>query len=157
MKFSFEELYIWKQNALSLISLGKYSLGLGVLKEVIRLDPKSIDNYLLAAKICYQYLNIPQEGLKHARDAILKDLENSSGFLGRSYMYAGIGYHLLAEASLLKKDKDELRFKALSQFRRYNNLLLLFWHKIIYNQYFFTVLLILNQMTICADIILGFY
>ncbi|XP_045460527.1 tetratricopeptide repeat protein 7B [Harmonia axyridis] len=117
MKFSFEELYIWKQNALSLISLGKYSLGLGVLKEVIRLDPKSIDNYLLAAKICYQYLNIPQEGLKHARDAILKDLENSSGFLGRSYMYAGIGYHLLAEASLLKKDKDELRFKALSQFR----------------------------------------
>ncbi|XP_044761836.1 tetratricopeptide repeat protein 7B [Coccinella septempunctata] len=117
MKFSFEELYLWKQNALSLISIGKYSLGLSVLKEVIRLDPKAINNYLLAAKICYQYLNLPQEGVKYAREAVLKDLENNSGFLGRAYLYVGIGYHLLAEASSLKKDRDELRLKALSQLR----------------------------------------
>lgn len=117
MKFSFEELYLWKQNALSLISIGKYSLGLSVLKEVIRLDPKSINNYLLAAKICYQYLNLPEDGLKYAREAILKDMENNSGFLGRSYLYIGIGYHLLAEASSPKKDKDELRLKALSHLR----------------------------------------
>ncbi|KAK9871323.1 hypothetical protein WA026_011590 [Henosepilachna vigintioctopunctata] len=117
MKFSFEELHLWKQNALSLISIGRYSQALSTLKDVIRLDPKAIENYLLAAKLCYQYLNLPQEGVQFAREAVLRDMDNNFGLLGRSYLYVGIGYHLLAEACLLKKDKDELRLKALTQIR----------------------------------------
>ncbi|KAL3279766.1 hypothetical protein HHI36_017274 [Cryptolaemus montrouzieri] len=117
MKFSFEELHLWKQNALSLISMERYSQAFSALKEVIRLDPKAIENYLLAAKLCYQHLNLPQEGVHFAREAVLRDMENSFGFLGRAYLYVGIGYHLLAEANLLKKEKTELRLKALNQIR----------------------------------------
>ncbi|KAJ8952634.1 hypothetical protein NQ318_020949 [Aromia moschata] len=174
MKFSFEEPHLWKQHALSLISINKYDHALSVLKEVIRLEPDNPSNCLLAAKLCYEHLNLAKEEthpdlpplnqgtirkieaqyremghvrkVPSKRQAVVDDdtklnlllaLEEnpitpartkfsmearekaltSSALLGRSHLYIGIGYHLQAEACQLKKEKEELRCRALDNFR----------------------------------------
>lgn len=117
MKFSFEELHLWKQHALSLIVTGRFVHALAVLKEVIRLEPNNPSNCLLAARVCYEHLNLAVEGTNFSIEAKKKDLQCNSGVLGRCYLYIGIGYYLQADNCLLKKDKDELMQRALENFR----------------------------------------
>lgn len=113
MKFSFEESHLWTQHALSLAAIGRYKQALLAFREVIRLEPKKIENYLLAAKLCYEHLNLPEDGVELSKSAVSMDPENTFGLLGRSYLFVGIGYHLLAESTLLKRDKEEYRLKAI--------------------------------------------
>jgi tetratricopeptide (TPR) repeat protein len=117
MKFSFEELHLWKQHGLSLLSTGQYVHALAVLKEVIRLEPNNASNCLLVAKLCYEHLNLAVDGTNFSIEAKKKDQQNNSGLLGRCYLYIGIGYHLQAEACLLKKDKEDLMSRALENFK----------------------------------------
>ncbi|XP_076251037.1 tetratricopeptide repeat domain 7 [Rhynchophorus ferrugineus] len=117
MKFSFEEPHLWKQHALASMSIGNYGHALSVLKEVIRLEPLNGSNYLLAARICFEHLNLAEDGVEFCLQAREKELNNPSGLLGRCHLYAGIGYHLLAEANLLKKDKESYRCKAIDNIR----------------------------------------
>lgn len=63
MKFSFDESHMWKQYALSLLAINRFEHALSVLKEVIRLEPNDPSNHLLAAKLCYEHLNLAKEGL----------------------------------------------------------------------------------------------
>lgn len=117
MKFSFEEPHLWKQHALSLISIGRYDQAIGVLKEVIRLEPSKSINCILAAKLCYEHINLPSEGIEFSKQALEIEMTNSSGLLGRCHLYIGIGYQILANSSLLKTDKQELSSKALENFK----------------------------------------
>ncbi|XP_030746939.1 tetratricopeptide repeat protein 7B-like [Sitophilus oryzae] len=117
MKFSFEEPHLWKQHALASLTIGNYDHALAVLKEVIRLEPNNSSNCLLAARLCFEHLNLPEEGIAFSLQAREKEINSPSGLLGRCHLYAGIGYHLLAEASLLKKDKEALRCKAIDNIR----------------------------------------
>lgn len=114
MKFSFEEPHLWKQYALSLLSNGNYKQSLAVFKEVIRLEPNNSSNYLLAAKLCYEHLNLPVDGTNFSINAKKHDY---GLLIGRCHMFIGIGYHLQAEACQLKKDKDDLRQLALENFQ----------------------------------------
>lgn len=138
MKFSFEDPHLWKQHALSLLSIGHYQHSLAVLREVIRLEPNNSSNCLLAAKLCYEHINLAEEGelnnttrctcifmidcwfegIDFSVQARERELNNPSGLLGRCHLYAGIGYYLRAEASLLKKEQDYLRCKAIDNIRR---------------------------------------
>ncbi|XP_060524165.1 tetratricopeptide repeat protein 7B [Cylas formicarius] len=113
MKFSFEEPHLWRQHALSLLSIGSYPQALAVLKEVIRLEPRNASNCLLAAKLCYEHLDLFREGVDFSLEARERELGTGSGLLGRCHLYAAIGYHLLAEASPLKKEQEVLRCKAI--------------------------------------------
>lgn len=117
MKFSFEEPHLWKQHALSLLATGRYGQSLAVLKEVIRLEPNNASNCLLAAKTCYENLNLAVEGTNFSIEAKKKEIQCNSGLLGRCYLYIGIGYYLQAETCLLKKDKDDLTNRALENFK----------------------------------------
>lgn len=58
MKFSHEEAHIWTQYALCLISMGRYMHAYRVLKIVARLSPQKIMPCLLAARLCYEQLNM---------------------------------------------------------------------------------------------------
>ncbi|KAJ8973295.1 hypothetical protein NQ317_008171 [Molorchus minor] len=116
MKFSFEEPHLWKQHALSLISINRYDHALSILKEVIRLEPNNPSNCLLAAKLCYEHLNLAVEGTNFSISAREKAL-SSSALLGRCHLYIGIGYHLQAETCYLKKEKEDFRCRALDNFR----------------------------------------
>ncbi|XP_044258625.1 tetratricopeptide repeat protein 7B isoform X2 [Tribolium madens] len=117
MKFSFEEPHLWKQHGLSLLATGRYVHALAVLKEVIRLEPNNSSNCLLAAKICYEHLNLAVEGTNFSIEAKKKDMQCNSGLLGRCYLYIGIGYYLQAESCFLKKDKEDLMNRALDNFK----------------------------------------
>ncbi|KAG5883176.1 hypothetical protein JTB14_018193 [Gonioctena quinquepunctata] len=117
MKFSFEEPHLWKQHALSLMATNKYEQALSILKEVIRLEPDDPCNCLLAAKLCYEQLNLAVEGLNFSMEAREKSLTSPYGLLGRSHLYIGLGYHLQAEACQLRKEKEQLRIRAVDNFR----------------------------------------
>lgn len=117
MKFSFEEPHVWRQHALSLLATGRYNDALGVLKEVINLEPNLSINCLLAARVCYEHLDLPIEGTNFSIKAKQVELEHNSGLLGRSYLYIGIGYQLQAASLLLKQDKHVLSEKAVANFR----------------------------------------
>lgn len=119
MKFSFEELHVWRQLALSLVAAGRYKDALGVFKEVIRLDTKQSINCLLAARLCYENLDLPAEGTNFSLEAKTKELANPSGLLGRCYLYIGIGYQLQSRMSFLVKDKQVLNACALENFNRF--------------------------------------
>lgn len=58
MKFSHEEVHIWTQYALCLISMGRYMHAYRVLKVVARLSPQKVMPCLLAARLCYEQLNM---------------------------------------------------------------------------------------------------
>ncbi|XP_057668469.1 tetratricopeptide repeat protein 7B [Diorhabda carinulata] len=117
MKFSFEEAHMWKQYALSLLSINRYEQAFVVLKEVIRLEPNEPSNCLLIAKLCYEHLGLPAEGTDFSVRAREMALVAYGGLLGRCHLYIGIGYHLQAEISALRKEKDRFRHDALNNFR----------------------------------------
>lgn len=58
MKFSHEEAHVWTQCALCLISMGRYMHAYRVLKVVARLSPQKVMPCLLAARLCYEQLNM---------------------------------------------------------------------------------------------------
>lgn len=117
MKFSFEETHLWKQYALNLMSLGQFEQALSVFKDVIRLESFNVSNYLLAARICYEHLNLPKEGLEFCQQAKEESLKTASRLLGRVHLYIGIGFYLQADACTLRKDKENLWCSALDNFR----------------------------------------
>lgn len=57
MKFSFEEVHVWQQQAFALVGLGRASRGVSVLSQVIKLSPNAVAPCLLAARQCYDSLN----------------------------------------------------------------------------------------------------
>lgn len=118
MKFSFEEPHLCRQHALSLLSMGRYEHAYSVLKEVIRLEQNASINCLLAAKLCYEHLNLPKDGVKFSEQALRIELIHSMGLLNRCHLYLGIGYHLLAQVTFIKQEKDYLNSTALENFQK---------------------------------------
>lgn len=117
MKFSFEEIHLWKQYALNLMSLGQFEQALSVMKDVIRLDKYNVSNYLLAAKLCYEHLNLPKDGIQFCNEAKEQALKTSSRLLGRVHLFIGIGFYLQADICNLRKDKENLWSNALDNFK----------------------------------------
>lgn len=58
MKFSANEPITWLQHALCLITSGKHAHGLAVLREATNQDPASVSPCLVAARACYEHLNL---------------------------------------------------------------------------------------------------
>lgn len=58
MKFSANEPMAWLQHALCLITAGKHAHGLSVLREATIQDPASVSPCLVAARACYETLNL---------------------------------------------------------------------------------------------------
>lgn len=119
MKFSFDEPHVWHQQALCLVTMGRYSHALDVLKQVNRMQPTLVSPCLLAAKICYEHMNLPILGLKWSEKALKIEKETSSpqGLLARCHIYVGIGYQLKATAAQLKNEKNQFNDLALENFQ----------------------------------------
>lgn len=117
MKFSFGEPHVWRQHALSLLATGRYNDALAVFKEVINLEPNESINCLLAARICYEHLDLPVEGTNFSIKAKEVELDHNSGLLGRCHLHMGIGYQLQSASLFLKHDKHFLSANALDNFR----------------------------------------
>ncbi|KAJ8670137.1 hypothetical protein QAD02_001396 [Eretmocerus hayati] len=107
MKFSHKETYVWTQWALCLISLKKYIQAHGVLKRVIKLASQKVMPCLLATRLCYEHLNLIQQGIDWSQTALQRETANSQGLLSRCHLYIGLGYSILCSRATIKEDKKE--------------------------------------------------
>ncbi|XP_071440468.1 tetratricopeptide repeat protein 7B [Hetaerina americana] len=118
LKFSFEEPHVWMQRALCLISSGRYAIALPVLSQVARQLPATTLPCLLAARLCYEHLNRVAEGVEWSRKALFREQSSPGGLLSRCHLHLGVGLHLLAQASQLKRERRVLASQAIDCFRR---------------------------------------
>ncbi|XP_054272006.1 tetratricopeptide repeat protein 7B isoform X2 [Macrosteles quadrilineatus] len=116
MKFSYEEAHIWLQQALCLESMGHHVHALSALKEVARLMPTKVMPCLIAARICYQHLNLMSEGMQWSQKALARQTSHPQNLLSRCHLYIGIGAHYAAVLSHLKQEKQRLHALAHDSF-----------------------------------------
>ncbi|XP_018370801.1 PREDICTED: tetratricopeptide repeat protein 7B isoform X7 [Trachymyrmex cornetzi] len=105
MKFSHEEVHIWTQYALCLISMGRYMHAYRVLKVVARLSPQKVMPCLLAARLCYEQLNMINEGIEWSQKALQREMASPQGMQSRCHLYIGIGHSMLSTNTIVKQDK----------------------------------------------------
>ncbi|XP_018057031.1 PREDICTED: tetratricopeptide repeat protein 7B isoform X3 [Atta colombica] len=105
MKFSHEEVHIWTQYALCLISMGRYMHAYRVLKVVARLSPQKVMPCLLAARLCYEQLNMINEGIEWSQKALQREMASPQGMQSRCHLYIGIGHSMLSMNTIVKQDK----------------------------------------------------
>ncbi|KAF7989409.1 hypothetical protein HCN44_008083 [Aphidius gifuensis] len=105
MKFSHDEVHVWMQYGLCLVNLGKYSHALAVLKAVIKLSKQKVMPCLLAAKLCYEHLNLIKEGIDWSHMALQRETTNQQGLLSRCQLYIGIGNSIYSSNTTIKQDK----------------------------------------------------
>lgn len=105
LKFSFGEQHIWRQYALSLVSLGRHAHALNALKESAKISPHDAISCLMSSRLCFETLSRVKEGLDWAQQALSKD---TKGLLpSRAQLYVGIGFQQIAAASTLKSGREK--------------------------------------------------
>ncbi|XP_076296118.1 LOW QUALITY PROTEIN: tetratricopeptide repeat domain 7 [Lasioglossum baleicum] len=118
MKFSHEEAHVWTQCALCLISMGRYMHAYRVLKVVARLSPQKVMPCLLAARLCYEQLNMIKEGIEWSQKALQRETASSQGMQSRCHLYIGIGHSILSANTIVKLDKTYHTKTALECFQK---------------------------------------
>ncbi|XP_024876776.1 tetratricopeptide repeat protein 7B-like, partial [Temnothorax curvispinosus] len=118
MKFSHEEVHIWTQYALCLISMGRYMHAYRVLKVVARLSPQKVMPCLLAARLCYEQLNMINEGVEWSQKALQREMASPQGMQSRCHLYIGIGHSTLSTNTIVKQDKVNHTNAALDCFQK---------------------------------------
>ncbi|XP_077267938.1 tetratricopeptide repeat domain 7 isoform X4 [Temnothorax americanus] len=118
MKFSHEEVHIWTQYALCLISMGRYMHAYRVLKVVARLSPQKVMPCLLAARLCYEQLNMINEGVEWSQKALQREMASPQGMQSRCHLYIGIGHSTLSTNTIVKQDKVSHTNAALDCFQK---------------------------------------
>ncbi|GAB1861018.1 Tetratricopeptide repeat protein 7B [Camponotus japonicus] len=118
MKFSHEEAHVWTQYALCLISMGRYMHAYKVLKVVARLSPQKVMPCLLAARLCYEQLNMISEGIEWSQKALQRETASPQGMQSRCHLYIGIGHSMLSANTIVKQDKVHHTNTALDCFQK---------------------------------------
>lgn len=116
LKFSFGEQHIWRQYALSLVSLGRNEQAVKALKESSKLAPQEPIPCLMSSRICYESLNQIQEGLHWAQQALNKDAKGLRP--SRAQLYVGIGFQQLASNTMLKATREKYSKLAFEAFEK---------------------------------------
>uniref|UniRef100_A0A2C9KRA4 Tetratricopeptide repeat protein 7 N-terminal domain-containing protein n=1 Tax=Biomphalaria glabrata TaxID=6526 RepID=A0A2C9KRA4_BIOGL len=93
----------------------RYSQALPVLSECYRLAPQNVTVCLQAAQLCYEHLQLNQQGVEWSQRAVQCNVPKH--FLARAYMALGIGLCLVAKDSRLNADRQSLNQKALEAFK----------------------------------------
>lgn len=115
LKFAFGEQHVWRQYALSLISLAKHAHALNALKESCKLSPNDTVQLLMSARLCYEHLGLIHEGLHYSNEALRKE---TKGLRSRAQLYVGIGLQQIATSANLKTESDQYNRMAQEAFER---------------------------------------
>ncbi|XP_035208898.1 tetratricopeptide repeat protein 7B-like [Stegodyphus dumicola] len=118
MKFAFDEQHVWTQFALSLISSGKYNRAYLVLHEVARLQPNNSLPCVLAARLCFENLDLPDKGLKMAEKALERETAHPQNLLARCHVAVGLGHELMSNIFRTQVAQRDLRKKAFESFSK---------------------------------------
>ncbi|CAH8840156.1 unnamed protein product [Trichobilharzia szidati] len=117
LKFSYCQFHIWYQFALSLISSKQHYRGYLALRECLRIDPSKISVYLLASSLCLGHLNLIEEGMELASQAIEVASQSEVAFAARAHLLLGWGWSLLARSCFVVDKKGDLRNRAVKEYR----------------------------------------
>lgn len=120
MKVAFEEFHLWFQFALSLISAGKHHRALLVLKQCHQLRPEDSLVCLYAAKLCFNYLHMIDEGIAFSKEVV--NMGDDKELSSRGYLALGIGYSLKACEACLRGERQQLEKQAIDALQRAHNL-----------------------------------
>lgn len=114
-----------------------------VLKVVARLSPQKVMPCLLAARLCYEQLNMVNklshlyfylnlknlfpafdfeqinEGIEWSQKALQRETASSQGMQSRCHLYIGIGHSMLSTNTIVKQDKVHHTNTALDCFQKY--------------------------------------
>jgi tetratricopeptide (TPR) repeat protein len=115
LKFAFNEHHVWRQYALSLVSLNKHHHAITALKESSKLAPGDTVQLLMTARLCYEHLGQINEGLELSNEALRKE---TKGMRSRAQLYVGIGFQQIAVTSTLQSDRELYSRQALEAFER---------------------------------------
>ncbi|KAG8443644.1 hypothetical protein GDO86_008987 [Hymenochirus boettgeri] len=121
MKFAFGEFHLWYQLALSMISCGKFSYAVSVLRECTKLCPSDPTIPLLAAKVCIGQLYWLEEAESFVK-MVTEMGECAGDFLPKGFLALGLVYSLQASKATEKSTQDNLNKKALQAFQRAHQL-----------------------------------
>lgn len=118
MKFSHGEVHIWLQFALCLMNLGRHVHAYAVLEIVCNLAQNKVMPCLLAARLCYEELNMIEKGILWSQQALQRDSGNTQGLQSRCHLYIGIGHSILAVNTTVKHDKSHHTSVAFDSFHK---------------------------------------
>ncbi|CAH8505539.1 unnamed protein product [Schistosoma margrebowiei] len=117
LKFSYHQFHIWYQFALSLISSKQYYRGYLALRECLRIDNSKISVYLFASSLCLGHLNLIEEGMELASQAVEVSAQSEPAFMARAHLLVGWGWSILARSCCVVDKKSELRNRAVKEYR----------------------------------------
>ncbi|CAH8507687.1 unnamed protein product [Schistosoma rodhaini] len=117
LKFSYHQFHIWYQFALSLISSKQYYRGYLALRECLRIDNSKTSVYLFASSLCLGHLNLIEEGMELASQAVEVSAQSETAFMARAHLLVGWGWSILARSCCVVDKKSELRNRAVKEYR----------------------------------------
>ena len=94
LRFSPKDDHVWSQFALAMACEGKFKRSLVVLAEVAQQRPDDSSICLLAARMCYERLDLLAEGVVWARRALDTEEAHPQALVSRCHLYLGIGLYL---------------------------------------------------------------
>ncbi|XP_064490082.1 tetratricopeptide repeat protein 7B-like [Ornithodoros turicata] len=118
MKFAFEQYHVWMQFSLSLLSSGKHSRAILMLKECMRLQPNNSFPCLLAAKVCLENMGHIEEGVEYAEKALEREKQHPQDLLAQCHLVLGVGYSLTALQRRPQGKRSEYKARAFQSFLR---------------------------------------
>jgi len=113
LRYAPKEEHIWSQFALVLACDGRYLRSIVVLKEVAEMNEKDASMCLLAARICYEKLNLLAEGIEWAEKALEREEEYPQDLKARCHLYIGIGHYLKATEVETRESRQKYSHSAL--------------------------------------------
>ena len=122
MKFSFNEPHTWRQFGLSLSADNKHCRSLHVFRELADRNQADAGSCLCMAKLCYEKLNLYEEGLEWSKRALKKDdADVNHALKARCNIYLGIGYSLRHKGVENNNERIDILDKALKHFTMANH------------------------------------
>jgi len=94
LRFSPKEDHVWSQFALAMACEGRFLRSLVVLQEVAQQRSNDASTCLLAARLCYEKLDLLSEGVVWAEKALAREEAMPQDLRARCHLYLGIGHYL---------------------------------------------------------------
>jgi len=94
LRFSPKEDHIWSQLSMALACEGQHLRSLVVLQEVATQRPGDASICLLAARLCFEKLNLLSEGIIWAEKALKREEQEPQDLRARCHLYLGLGHYL---------------------------------------------------------------
>ena len=73
---------------------------------------------MLAARVCFENLDLPEKGLKMAEKALEREIAHPQNLLARCQLAIGLGYEMMSGIAKTQTQRHSLRKKAFEAFSK---------------------------------------